>query len=106
MRLCECLCVCFNVCVCVCVSVWVRYYFIQCGIQNVSGLKKECKQQYQIWDYDYKQLWNISEIPFARQEGYLVRFPFYVLAGRDAHIVFTTKPMPDWANDAAYEIRK
>lgn len=36
--------------------------------------------------------------------GYLVRLPFYVLAPRDAHIVFSPTESPNWTRDNVYEI--
>lgn len=71
----------------------------------ITGLKRQC-QLYQEWEYDYNKFFNISDIPGIQPEGYLVRFPFYILADRDAHIIFTETDDPDWQADYAYEISK
>lgn len=49
---------------------------------------------------------KLSDVPGSQPDGYLVRFPFYVLAERDAHIVFTESENPDWFVDEVYEFGK
>lgn len=68
-----------------------------------TGLKKQCRL-YQEWENDYNKFFNLSQIPDIQPDGYLVRFPFYILAERDAHIIFTENDDPDWQADYAYEI--
>lgn len=49
---------------------------------------------------------KLSDIPGTQPDGYLVRFPFYVVAERDAHIVFAQTENPDWFVDDVYEFGK
>lgn len=49
---------------------------------------------------------NISDVAGIQPDNYLVRFPFYILAERDAQIVFTETDNPDWFADNVYEIGK
>lgn len=49
---------------------------------------------------------KISDYPGIQPKGFLVRLPFYVLAARDAHIVFSPTEQPNWTRDNVYEIRK
>lgn len=70
-----------------------------------SGLKKQCKE-YVEWDDNYRQLMPLSDIPGVQPDDYLVRFPFYVVAERDAHIVFSPTDNPDWFADDVYEFGK
>lgn len=66
-------------------------------------LSKKCKVREEK-NYDYKTLMKISDIPGIQPSGYLVRMPFYVLAPRDAHIVFSPTESPNWTRDNVYEI--
>lgn len=68
-------------------------------------MNKQCKE-YVEWDDDYKKLTNITDVLGINPDGYLVRFPFYIVAERDAHIVFTETDNPDWFTDNVYEIGK
>lgn len=70
-----------------------------------SGLQKKCKS-FEVESGQYGTLMPLSEIPNVQPEGYLVRFPFYILAERDAKIVFTETENPDWLIDEAYEVGK
>lgn len=54
--------------------------------------------------YDYRKLMKISDFPGIQPKGFLVRLPFYVLAPRDAHIVFAKTEAPNWTRDFVYEI--
>lgn len=69
------------------------------------GLAKQCKLREER-NYDYKKLIKIDDIPGIKPNGYLVRLPVYILAARDAHIVFSAKESPNWTRDYVYEIRK
>lgn len=68
------------------------------------GLVKKCKLREER-NYDYKKLMKISDFAGIKPAGYLVRLPFYVLAPRDAHIVFASTESPNWTRDNVYEIR-
>lgn len=68
------------------------------------GLAKKCKLK-EVNRYDY-DLMKISDFPGMQPIGYLVRLPLYVLAPRDAHIVFSPMEKPVWTRDSVYEIRK
>lgn len=49
---------------------------------------------------------KLSDVPGTQPDGFLVRFPFYVIAERDAHIVFSQSQNPDWFVDDVYEFGK
>lgn len=49
---------------------------------------------------------KLSDVPGSQPDGYLVRFPFYVVAERDAHIVFAGSENPDWFVEDVYEFGK
>lgn len=70
-----------------------------------QGLKKQCKE-YEEWDDNYRQMMKLSDVPGTQPDGFLVRFPFYVIAERDAHIVFSESQNPDWFVDDVYEFGK
>lgn len=67
------------------------------------GLQKNCKS-YEEWDEEYRTLMPLADVPGVQPDNYLVRFPFYILAERDANIVFTETQDPDWLVDNVYEI--
>lgn len=71
----------------------------------ITGLIKQC-ELHEEKDYVYKKLLPINSITYGQQEGYMVRLSFYVIADRDAHIIFTTSDQPNYATDSAYEICK
>lgn len=48
---------------------------------------------------------KINDFPGIKPAGYKVRLPFYVLAPRDAHIIFAETESPNWTRDNVYEIR-
>lgn len=68
------------------------------------GLRKQC-ESYETKTYDY-HLQPLDRILNGQPDGYMVRLAFYVIAGRDAHIIFTTNDHPSYQVDAAYEICK
>lgn len=100
-------------CVCVCVFVSPLISLCRCyrfSFRNKShvdyvytGLTKKCLLR-QERKYDYKKLMKISDFPGIQPKGFLVRLPFYVLAPRDAHIVFSKTEEPNWTRDYVYEI--
>lgn len=75
--------------------------FVFCQRKNL-GLSHQCKQ-YEESEDEYRQLMNLSDVAGTQPDGYLVRFPFYILAERDAHVVFTESESPDWFADNVYE---
>lgn len=77
-------------------SLWLHY---------TQGLKKQCKE-YEEWDDNYRQMMKLSDVAGSQPDGFLVRFPFYVIAERDAHIVFSASENPDWFVDDVYEFGK
>lgn len=67
------------------------------------GLAKKCKHREED-NYSYGKLVKISDVPGIQPAGYLVRIPFYVLAPRDAHIVFSPTESPNWTSENVYEV--
>lgn len=84
-----------------CVQLHGEYFFFT--LSCLKGLNHMC-MHYEEFDDDYRQLMKISDIPNSQPENYLVRFPFYILAERDAIIIFTESAEPDWLVDDVYEI--
>lgn len=68
-------------------------------------MQKQCKF-HQESDDNYNKLININELSDAQPDGYLVRFPVYILGERDASVVFTETQDPDWFSDNVYEFSK
>lgn len=59
---------------------------------------------YDTWDYNYVQFMKLSEMnPQIQSEGYLLRFPFYVMGKKDAHILLSPVEHPASSADV-YEI--
>lgn len=67
------------------------------------GLQRNCLT-YKVWDEENRELYPLADMPGVQPENYLVRFPFYILAERDATIIFSETKNPDWLVDNAYEI--
>lgn len=65
---------------------------------------KKCKVREER-NYDYRKLMKINDFPGSQPAGYKVRLSFYVLAPRDAHIIFAETESPNWTRDSAYEFR-
>lgn len=62
--------------------------------------------QYEESNDDYRQLMSLDDVPGTQPDGYLLRFPFYVLGERDANVVFAETQYPDWFLDDVYEFSK
>lgn len=62
--------------------------------------------QYEESNDDYRQLMSLDDVPGTQPDGYLLRFPFYILGERDANIVFAETQYPDWFLDNVYEFSK
>lgn len=94
---------------------WRAFYMFFCFLIYVvlmsfsncvsTGLDKECTR-YEEKEYEYRNFTRISEIHNGQQDGYVVRFTFYAIADRDAHIIFTTNDHPNFRTDNVYEICK
>lgn len=85
----------------ICLFLILLFFYVH----TTQGLWKQCKH-YEEWDDNYRQMMKLSDLPGSQPEGYLVRFPFYALAERDAHIVFSETENPDWIADDVYEFGK
>lgn len=70
-----------------------------------SGMQKNCKKT-EVESGQYETMIPLSDIPNVQPEGFLVRFPFYILAERDAKIVFSETENPDWLIEEVYEVGK
>lgn len=82
------------------VVVFLHYRF---RFSHSLGLQKNCKT-FEEWDEEYRTMIPLADVPGVQPENYLVRFPFYILAERDANIVFSETQEPDWLVDNVYEI--
>lgn len=51
---------------------------------------------------EYKDFYKITDIAGVRPDGYIINFPFYLQAERDAHILLTTGPTAN-PKDNEYE---
>lgn len=67
-----------------------------------KDIRNRCKYADAL-ENEYKNFFKISEINGTRPEGYIVNFPFYIQASRDAHVLFTRGPRAD-PDDYEYEI--
>lgn len=67
-----------------------------------KDIKNRCKYADAL-ENEYKKFFRISEINGTRPEGYIVNFPFYIQASRDAHVLFTRGPRAN-PDDYEYEI--
>lgn len=82
-------------------------YFYNCDGENAYGeqdIKELCKF-YEVYENEYKTFFPIADVTNIRSKGYIINFPFYIQAGRDAHVLLTTRPVDD-RNDDCYEICK
>lgn len=82
-------------------------FFYNCEGENAyqeDDIKKLCRYA-DAMENEYNEFYKITDITGIRSEGYIINFPFYIQAERDAHILLTTVPMANReANE--YEIRK
>lgn len=82
-------------------------YFYDCPGENTYGateLSKRCKY-YEALENEYKDFIRISDIEGIRPEGYIIRFPLFIQAEKDAHILLSPRNVDDRA-DSVYEICK
>lgn len=49
---------------------------------------------------------SLDDVPGSQPDGFILRFPFYVLGERDANVVFADTQYPDWFLDDVYEFSK
>lgn len=82
-------------------------YFYDCEGEHAYGeedIKGLCRYA-DATENEYKQFYGINDITGIRPKGYIVNFPFYIQAERDAHVLLTKGPMAN-RDDDEYEIRK
>lgn len=73
-------------------------------VSRLLALEKFCSK-YDTWDYEYKHFQEISDInPLLQPEGFWIRFPFYVVSKKNAHILLSLTKYPNELNDSMYEI--
>lgn len=82
-------------------------FFYNCEGENAYGLQdiKELCRFYQATENVYNDFFKITDVTGIRSEGYIINFPFYIQAERDAHVLLTAKPVADRAANE-YEIRE
>lgn len=82
-------------------------FFYNCEGDNAyqeDDIKKLCRYA-DATENEYNEFFKITDITGIRSEGYIINFPFYIQAERDAHVLLTAKPEANReANE--YEIRK
>lgn len=82
-------------------------FFYNCEGENAyqeDDIKKLCRYA-EATENEYNEFHKITDIQGIRGDGYIINFPFYIQAERDAHVLLTTVPMANReANE--YEIRK
>lgn len=82
-------------------------FFYNCEGDNAYGENeiKELCHYADARENEYNEFFKITDISGIRSEGYIINFPFYIQAERDAHVLLTAKPEANReANE--YEIRK
>lgn len=85
---------------------WATYYY-DCPGENLYDeptLAKNCNYD-QVSENEYKDFYAISDIEGIRPEGFLIRFPLFIKAGKDAHILLSPFNRDD-RSDEVYEICK
>lgn len=72
-----------------------------------KGLQGRCKT-YQARKHEYASFMKLEDIEDSRPSGYVVRMPFYALATRNAHIIFTqtSNVTADFSKEKVYEFGK
>lgn len=81
-------------------------YFYDCEGENAYGeedIKGLCRYA-DATENEYTQFHRITDITGIRPKGYIINFPFYIQAERDAHVLLTKGPMANREDDE-YEIR-
>lgn len=82
-------------------------FFYGCEGENAYGeedIKTLC-QYTEVRGNGYNDFYKISDITGIRPDGYIINFPFYIRAERDAKILLTTGPRSN-PDDSEYEIGK
>lgn len=82
-------------------------FFYNCEGENAyqeDDIKKLCRYA-DATENEYKDFHKITDITGIRSEGYIINFPFYIQAERDAHVLLTAVPMANRETNE-YEIRK
>lgn len=80
-------------------------YFYDCPGEytyDVTELAKRCNQ-YEESENQYKKFFPISEIEGIRPDGYIIKFPVFIHAESNAHILLSPKNRDDRSDDV-YEI--
>lgn len=81
-------------------------------MRNVKGenaygeadIKEMCRS-YEALENEYNDFFPISEVTGIRPDGYIINFPLFIQAEKDAHVLLTTRAVSDRSDDC-YEIRK
>lgn len=82
-------------------------YFYNCEGENAYGIDdiKDMCRSAEATENEYKEFVPIKDVVGIRPDGYIVNFPLYIQSERDAHVLLTTRPVDDRADDC-YEICK
>lgn len=86
---------------------YLAKFFYNCAGENTyssNEIENSCRF-YESWENEYKEFFKITDIPRIRPEGYLIKFPVYIQATKDAHVLLSPRAADDRADDV-YEIRK
>lgn len=81
-------------------------FFYNCEGENAYGdedIKNLCRYA-SATENEYKEFYKITDVTGIRPEGYIINFPFYIQAERDAHVLLTKGPLANREDDE-YEIR-
>lgn len=49
-------------------------------------MKKKCRS-YEALENEYKDFFPINEVTGTQSDGYIINFPVYIQAARDAHVL-------------------
>lgn len=66
---------------------------------------KELCRTYEALENEYNDFFPISEVTGIRPDGYIINFPLFIQAEKDAHVLLTTRAVSDRSDDC-YEICK
>lgn len=66
---------------------------------------KELCRSYEALENEYNDFFPIAEVTGIRPAGYIINFPLFIQAEKDAHVLLTTRAVSDRSDDC-YEICK
>lgn len=89
--------------------LWINFDFRCENFQGENAYGeadiKELCHSYEALENEYNDFFPIKEVTGIRPDGYIINFPLYIQAEKDAHVLLTTRAVSDRSDDC-YEICK